>query len=83
MANPAESVISSRRHQFGVRNSAPREPADSLGDSPSRAKGLRNQVRTQPDKSGISQSALTKRQHGRRRRQVEEMLGRTQKSQHT
>lgn len=32
MANPAESVISSRRHQFGVWNRAPGEP-DSLGDS--------------------------------------------------
>lgn len=32
MANPAESVISSQIHQFGVRNTAPGE-SDSLGDS--------------------------------------------------
>lgn len=78
MANPAESVIFSHRHQFGVRNRAPREPVDSLGDSSNRAKGLRNQVHPQPDKSGISQSTLTERQHCRR--QVEGMVRGTQKS---
>lgn len=58
-------------------------PSDSLGDSSSRAKGLWNQVRTHPDKSGISQSVLTKRQHGRRRRRVEATRWRTWKSQRT
>ncbi len=55
MANPAESVISSRRHQFGVWNRAPGEP-DSLGDSwqEQRAWGS---AHTHLDKTGISQSA--------------------------
>lgn len=55
MANPAESVISSQRHQFGVWNRAPGEP-DSLGDSwqEQRAWGS---AHTHLDKTGISQSA--------------------------
>lgn len=39
MANPAESVISSQRHQFGVWNTAPGD-SDSLGDSWQEQKGL-------------------------------------------
>lgn len=39
MANPAESVISSRRHQFGVWNRGPGEP-DSLRDSWKEQRGL-------------------------------------------
>lgn len=55
MANPAESVISSRRHQFGVWNRAPGEP-DSLGDS-SQEQRAWGSAHTHLDKMGISQSA--------------------------
>lgn len=54
MANPAESVISSQRHQFGVWNTAPGEP-DSLGDSRQEQRA-RGSAHTHLDKTGISQS---------------------------
>lgn len=55
MANPAESVISSQIHQFGVWNTAPGE-SDSLGDSwqEQRAWGS---AHTHLGKTGISQTA--------------------------
>lgn len=56
MANPAESVISSQTHQFGVWNTAPGE-SDSLGDSWQELKGLGISSYSHLDKTGISQSA--------------------------
>lgn len=58
MANPAESVISSLRHQFGVWNRAPGEP-DRLGESWQEQRVL-GSTHTHLDKTRISQSASNK-----------------------